>query len=113
MPPRPNPRPKRPTIEDILALRNEADATATEVLDHVYQALLKAPEFTLKDGRTARVEEFYAPEVDEHGELKCGIDVKPSDGSHLEVTVGHTGWGKSFVGDLQQRAKPKSSHMEP
>ncbi len=113
MPPRPEPRPKRPTVEEILALRDEADAAATEVLGHVYAALLEAPEFTLTDGRTARVEKFYAPEVDDHGELKCAIDVKLSDGSKLEFTVGHTGWEQSFVTAEDHRAKPKASERQP
>jgi hypothetical protein len=59
--------------------------------------MLKTPEFTLQDGRKCKVDPFYAPELDTAGELKCGVDVLIDDGTHLEFTVGHTGWGKSVA----------------
>ena len=37
------------------------DAQAKEVLGHIYQAMLKTPEFTLQDGTKCRVDPFYEP----------------------------------------------------
>ncbi len=85
--------------------KEEATAPAKEVLDHVYQALLRTPEFTLADGTKARVDAYYAPELDDEEELKCGFDVLLDNGTHLEFTVRNSGWGKSFVAGL---AGPKS-----
>ena len=70
---------------------------AKEVLSHIYQAILKTPEFVLQNGMKCRVDSFFEPEVDSDGDLKCGFDVLTEDGGHLEFTVGRTGWGKSFA----------------
>jgi hypothetical protein len=72
----------------------------------IYQAVLKTPEFTLKNGTKCRLKPYYEPEVDPAGELKCSFDVQTADG-YLQFTVGHTGWGKSFVQAEAQKAKPK------
>jgi hypothetical protein len=85
------------TPEEFRAHREHVTSHAREVLDHVYRTVLKAPEFTLQDGTKCTVSSFYEPETNDQGELKCGIDVNLSDGSHLEFTVAQTGWGKSFV----------------
>jgi hypothetical protein len=102
--PRP-PRDNRPTPDEIRAMQDRRDAHAKEVLDHMYEAVLKTPEFTLKDGTTCRVDAFYKPEVNSDGELKCGFDILFGDGTHLEFTVGHTGWGKSFVTELAEKTQ--------
>jgi hypothetical protein len=107
MPPNPKDRPARPTPEQVRALQDEADAQAREVLSHVYKAILKTPGFTLRSGVKCRVDPMYAPEVNDDGDLKCAFDVLTADGSHLEFTVGHTGWGKSFVRTEAQKPKPK------
>jgi hypothetical protein len=112
---RPNPKDRqtRPTPEQIRTLQDAADAQAKEVLAHIYQAMLKTPEFTLKDGKKCQVEAFYEPEVNSDGDLKCGLDVRMEDGSHLEFTVNHTGWGKSFVKTEGEKAKAKGSARRP
>jgi hypothetical protein len=43
---------------------------------------------------------YYSPELNDDGELKCGVDVRLPDGSHLEFTLANTGWGKSFALDV-------------
>jgi hypothetical protein len=107
MPPTPRKPRTSPTPEEWLALRDAADADAKEALDHIYGAMLKLPEFTLKNGTKCRVDALSAPEVDSSGELKCGFDVLLGDRGHLEFTVAHTGWGKSFAKAEESRAKPK------
>ena len=84
------------------------DAQAKEVLAHFYQALLKTPAFTLKDGTKCSVEPFYEPEVNSGGDLQCGFDVRMDNGTQLEFTFGKTGWGKSFVEAEAQKAQPKA-----
>jgi hypothetical protein len=110
------PHPKEPqnrlSPEQIRVLQDEADAQAREVLGHIYQAMLKTPEFTLQNGMKCRVYPLYAPELDASGDLKCGFDVLTKDG-HLEFTVGRTGWGKSFVQAEEQRAQRKASGRPP
>ena len=102
-------RPKL-TPREIVAARDEVTAPATEVLQHIYQSILKTPEFTLRDGRKCKVDPFYAPEVNAAGDLKCGVDVLIDDGTHLELTVGHTGWGKSFAeAEVEKKAKRSRS----
>ena len=59
------------TPEEIAATRDEVTAPATEIMGHLYQSLLKTPEFTLRDGRTCKVDKYYAPELNDEGELKC------------------------------------------
>jgi hypothetical protein len=79
------------------------DAYAKEVLGRMYQAILGTPDFTLQDGTTCRVDPYYEPQVNAAGELKCGIDVLMDNGKQLEFTVGHSGWGKSFVAGLANK----------
>jgi hypothetical protein len=74
--------------------KKEVSGHAKEVMDNLYQAMLRTPEFTLRNGTRCRVEEFYPPEEQADGELKCGIDVVMDDGTHLEFIVAQTGWGK-------------------
>jgi len=109
MRPKPKDPQTRPTPDEIRALQDTADAQAKEVLSHIYQAMLKTPEFTLQDGTTCRVESYYAPELNSDGDLKCGLDVRMQDGSHLEFTVGHTGWGRSFAKTEVEKTKGKRS----
>lgn len=87
----------RELITEANKARGEAMAPAQEVLEHLYQSLLAVPEFTLKDGTKARLDPYYAPEVDDDGELRCGVDVLLDNGSHLEFTMANTGWGKSLA----------------
>ena len=87
----------KPTPESIAKVKEEAVTPAREVLEHIYQVILGTPEFMLADGRKARVDAFYPPEVDADGELACGFDVLLDDGAHLEFTVRNTGWGKPIA----------------
>lgn len=73
--------------------REEARKAALEILTQLYEAILSFPEFTLNNGAKGRFESFYAPETDADGNTRCGIDVRLQDGSLLEFTIGHTGWG--------------------
>ena len=88
--------------DDVAKAKWDATAGAREVLEHLHRALLAVPAFTLKDGTAARVEDYWAPEIGDDGELSCGVDVVVGEGGHLEFTVRNTGWGKSFVGDLSR-----------
>ncbi len=87
----------KPTPEAIAQIKDEAVTPAKEVLEHVYQATLATPEFTLTDGKKARFDADIQPEVNDDGELTCGFDVLIDNGSHLEFTVSKTGWGKSMA----------------
>ena len=82
---------------DFFDAKEETTTPAREVLEHLYQAIVALPAFTLQDGSRVEVEKYYAPELNDAGELKCGFDVRLENGSHLEFTVKNTGWGKSFV----------------
>jgi hypothetical protein len=73
---------------------------AREAIGHLYAALLSLPELRLSDGVTAKVEPFTAPETDSDGRLRCGIDLRLSNGGMLEFTLKNTGWGKSFANRL-------------
>ncbi len=86
-----------PTPEFIAKTKEEAISPAKEVLEHVYQAILGTPDFTLTDGKKAQVDAYYPPQIDDDGELTCGFDVLIDNGTQLEFTVSNTGWGKSFV----------------
>lgn len=66
----------------------------TEVLEHLFRALLQIPSFTLMDGLQGSITPYFAPREEEDGELHCGIDVNFSDGSQLEFTLTNTGWGR-------------------
>jgi hypothetical protein len=105
--PQPKDRQPRPTPEQVRALQEAVDAYAKEALGHIYQAMLKTPEFTLRNGMKCRVDPYYEPEVNSDGDLTCGFDIQVDDGTHLEFTVGHTGWGKSFVKTEAEKIKPK------
>ncbi len=87
----------KPTPDAIAEIKEEAVSPAKEVLEHVYQVILGTPEFTLADGKKARVDAYYPPQVDDEGELTCGFDVLIDNGTQLEFTISNTGWGKSFV----------------
>lgn len=76
-------------------------APATEVLEHLYRAILTVPEFKLRDGTCAKVDAYYEPEVGKEGELQFGFDVLLDDKSHLEFTLTNTGWGKSLAPNLR------------
>jgi hypothetical protein len=107
-------QPSRPSPEQIREMQDAADALAREVLGHIYQSMLKTPEFALQNGMKCRVDPYYAPEVNSDGELKCGIDVLTEDGGHLEFTVGHTGWGKSFTKAAEaRRSEGKGPGRQP
>jgi hypothetical protein len=82
---------------EILEQRKEATAPAKEVMEHLYAAIVAAPEFTLKDGRTAKTETLGAPEVNEDGDPTFSFNVAIDDGSLLEFSVNNTGLGRSFV----------------
>ncbi len=94
------------TPEMITGYRQETIAPAKEVLEYVYQAVLRTPEFTLSDGSKGQVEAYYPPAIDDAGELTCGFDVALDNGTHLEFTVNNTGWGKSFVAAHAARKGP-------
>ena len=101
---------RKPKLEELIAqYKPESIAPAKEVLEHLYKAVLRTPEFTLSNGVKARLDPYYAPEVNEEGELKCGIDVLLDNGTHLEFTVKNTGWGKSFVNDHALKKGKKGS----
>ncbi len=87
----------KPTPDEIAEINEEAVTPAKEVLEHLYQAILGTPEFTLTDGKKARVDAYYPPQVDDEGELTCGFDVVIDNGTQLEFTVTNTGWGKAMA----------------
>jgi hypothetical protein len=91
--------------KDLFDAKQETTEPAREVLEHLYQAMVAIPSFTLRDGTKVEIEPYYAPQMNDAGELKCGIDARLPDGSHLEFTVANTGWGKSFVADHAQQPK--------
>ena len=75
----------KPTADSFAKNREEAVTPAKEVLEHVYQAILGTPEFTLTDGKKSRVDSFYPPEVNDDGELTCGFDVLLDNGATLGI----------------------------
>jgi hypothetical protein len=93
--------------DEIQKAKDEAIEPAKEVLSHLYKALLAVPPFTLADGTKAEVEAYYAPEVNDAGELKCGVDVVLDNGNHLEFTFNNSGWGKSFAAALKPRPQDR------
>jgi hypothetical protein len=96
-------KPKKSKIEELVAkYKPESLGPAKEVLDYLYRTILATPEFTLQDGTKARVDRYYGPEVDDDGQLTCGVDVHLDNGTDLEFTVNNTGWGK-FVADHAYR----------
>lgn len=98
------------------AKEREAEmAQAREVLEHVYGELLKAPEFSLKDGTEAQITRFLNPEVTPDGDLQCGFDViLGDDDTHLEFTITNTGSGKSFVKEvIRERDEQRKTRNTP
>jgi hypothetical protein len=89
-----------PSPEDIASYRQDTTAPAREILEHIYNAVLAVPAFTLKDGTKARISHLGSPELNDAGELTCSFDVDRDDGSHLEFTVKHTGWGRPLAAAL-------------
>jgi hypothetical protein len=92
--------------EEFDAHRDAVTAQAPEVLDHLYQAIFKVPEFALRDGTKCTVSSYYNPETNADGELKCGFDVHMDNGTDLEFTVAQTGWGKSFAAARANKKSP-------
>jgi len=95
-----NQRPrKRPQVtwEEFIAAQKDATGPGKEVLSHIYQAILKTPEFTLADGTKCRVDALFEPMVNADGDLKCGFDVLLREAGHLEFTVQQTGWGRALA----------------
>ena len=85
--------------EEIFEHKQETTTPAREVMEHLYQAIVAAPEFTLKDGTRAKTELLGAPELDSEGELYFSFDVALDNGSHVEFTVRNTGWGRSIMAE--------------
>ena len=100
----------KPTPDAIAKIKEEVVTPAKEVLEHVYQAILRTPEFTLTDGKKARVDAYIPPQVDDDGELTCGFDVLLDNGSHLEFTVRNTGWGKAMAIDPDVKKGKRGRH---
>ena len=92
-----------PSPEDIARHKWDTTAPAREILEHVYKAVLALPAFTLQDGTTARISQLGSPAINDAGELTCSFDVDRADGSHLEFTVKHTGWGRPLSAALAPR----------
>lgn len=87
------------------ASKREIAGPATEVLQHLQQALSAMTPFVLKDGTRARFELYVSPEINKYGDATCGVDAILEDKGHLEFTVTNTGWGKALA--PAHRAKPK------
>jgi hypothetical protein len=98
---RPNERSR--LAELVAAGRQEMSKPAREAIGHLYATLLTLPDIKLSNDITARVEPFISPEMDSDGRLRCGIDLRLSDGNMLEFTLTNTGWGRSFVNDVLER----------
>jgi hypothetical protein len=92
--------------EDIFQHKEEVTAPAKEVMEHLHDGMIAIPEFTLKDGRTAKTEDYYAPEIGPDGELYFGVDVALSDDSHLEMTTRNSGWG-GMVREQKKRGRKR------
>jgi hypothetical protein len=88
----------RETPEEIATrIIEQATAPAKEALEHIHNAVLALPEFTLKDGTKARTTQFEPPDINEDGELTCSFHVNLDNGTDLTFTVKDSGWGK-FIG---------------
>jgi hypothetical protein len=91
-------KPFKETPEEIAARYiQEATAPAKEVLEHIHNAVIALPEFTLKDGTKARTTKYEPPAINEDGELTCSFNVNLDNGTDLTFTVKDGGWGK-FIG---------------
>jgi len=88
--------------------KNEATTHAPEVLAQLYEQTLKLPPIMLSGGTTASVEAYYPPQVDEAGELHCGIDVRLSNGDLLEFTIKNSGWERSLVRQHDKQSSRRS-----
>jgi len=105
------PRSQRPrrrpqvTWEEFVAARQDTTGPGKEVLTHIYQSLLKTPEFMLQDGTKCRVDALFEPEVNSDGDLKCGFDVLLGDIGHLEFTVEQTGWGRALGAESAKKPR--------
>ncbi len=80
--------------KDIARYRQDTTTPAREVLEHIYNAVLAVPTFTLKDGTKAQLSRLRSPELNEDEEVTCSFDVDFEDGSRLEFTLKNTGWGR-------------------
>jgi hypothetical protein len=91
-------KPLKETPDEIAARYiQEATAPAKEVLEHIHNAVLAVPEFTLKDGTKARTTKYEPPAINEDGELTCSFNVNLDNGTDLTFTVKDSGWGK-YIG---------------
>lgn len=90
--------------------KDDTTAHAREAMEHLYQALLNVPPFTLKDGTPVQVEAYDPPEINDAGEMQCGVDVMLPNG-HLEFTLRNSGWGRSFADGIETaRAKREAGN---
>lgn len=92
-------------LEEVARQKAEMLVPATEIIEHLYRALLAAPPMTLSDGRVATVAAFMPPQANPSGEAECGIDVELPDGGHLEFTMRNSGWGKPLPALLERLRK--------
>ena len=80
------------------------DEVALEVMREVFARLTYGQEFKLSDGRVARLEKLFEPDVcrnerSENHERPCfGVDVVIDRGTsdHVEITAFQTGWGMAI-----------------
>lgn len=63
-----------------------------EVMNEIYARLPWGQEFTLADGRTAKLVKLVEPADHEDGP-RFGFDAVFSDGGHIEFYARQTGWG--------------------
>ncbi len=89
--------------EEIIRHKQETTGPAQEVMEHLYQTIVAAPEFMLRDGTKAKTETLGSPQVDDEGEASFSFDVALDNGSHLEFTVKNTGWGRSLSAERHAR----------
>ncbi len=80
---------------------------AMEAMAHLYKALLAMPPFSLMDGTSVHVSAYQPPQINDAGEVQCGVDVK-LPGGHLEFTLCNTGWGKSFTDAVKPQSRKRS-----
>ena len=92
-----------------------AMSVAEEAMKLVFDAIDFDREGRMRDGRTAKITEFYAPKIDsETGDLSGGIDVhlyrdgEKVSSSHIEFCLRVSGWGHvpmSLLGRLRAFAR--------
>lgn len=78
-------------------LKADTAAPAQEVMEHIHNAILAMPAFTLRDGTAVRITALAAPAANSEGELVSGFDADLGNGGHLEFYLKNTGWGKSVA----------------